>query len=171
MIARPPAAVTASAISAESVATITGPTAASSARRITRTIIGSPPISTSGLPGRRADAMRAGMRIRTSDGPIGRGFVSQFRRRLYGLPARRQTGYLSAPPGAALAPIPPEILSFERPSRDGLLRNQQDPGRVAVYLPVPPIAQHRGRGGISPGQARQARLRGCGDGARGRRPR
>ena len=33
--------------------------------RITRTIIGSPPISASGLPGRRVDAMRAGIRIRT----------------------------------------------------------------------------------------------------------
>src|SRR6185295_11687630 len=159
MIARPPAALTASAISAESVATITGPTAASSARRITRTIIGTPPISASGLPGRRADAMRAGMRIRTSDWPIGRGFVSQFRRRLYGLPARRQTGYLSAPPGAAPAPIPAEIPASRGRVRDGLFRNQQDPGRFAVHLPVPVIAQHRRRGGLSPGQTREAWLR------------
>ena len=65
--ARPPAAVTAAAISVESVATATGPTAASCARRITRTIIGTPPMSASGLPGRRVEAMRAGIRIRTSE--------------------------------------------------------------------------------------------------------
>ena len=31
---------------------------------------------------------------------------------LYGLPARRQTGYVSAPSGAAPAPIPPEFPAF-----------------------------------------------------------
>jgi hypothetical protein len=47
----------------ESVATATGPIPASTARRQTCTIIGSPAISASGLPGRRVAAMRAGIRI------------------------------------------------------------------------------------------------------------
>ncbi len=42
-------------------ATATAPIPASSARRMTCTIIGRPAISASGLPGRRVDAMRAGM--------------------------------------------------------------------------------------------------------------
>ena len=37
-----------------------------------------------------------------------------------------------APDGAAPAPIPPNSRLGE-PSRDGLLRNQQDPGRFAVH--------------------------------------
>jgi porphobilinogen deaminase len=56
--ASPPAARTASAISAESVATATGPMSASIARRQTCTIIGRPWISAIGLRGRRVAAMR-----------------------------------------------------------------------------------------------------------------
>ena len=59
--ATPPAARTASAISASAQATATGPIPASCARCITWTIIGNPAMSASGLPGRRVDAMRAGM--------------------------------------------------------------------------------------------------------------
>ena len=60
--ARPPAASTARTISASPAATATGPIAAASACLSTRTIMLTPPISASGLPGRRVAAMRAGMR-------------------------------------------------------------------------------------------------------------
>ncbi len=59
--ARPPAACTASTISESPAATATSPTAARIAWRSTRTTIGSPPMSASGLPGRRVAARRAGM--------------------------------------------------------------------------------------------------------------
>src|SRR5215472_16105794 len=65
MTARPRALCTAASTSRESVATTTGPTAAASARRSTCAIIGSPAMTASGLPGRRVEAMRAGMRTRT----------------------------------------------------------------------------------------------------------
>src|SRR6185312_6042563 len=55
----------ASAIAGSSVATTTLPMAASTARRQTWTIIGSPAISAIGLPGRRLAAMRAGTRTIT----------------------------------------------------------------------------------------------------------
>ena len=44
-----------------SLATTTGPTPLATARSWTRTIIGFPPMSASGLPGSRTDAYRAGM--------------------------------------------------------------------------------------------------------------
>ena len=61
-LARPPAAVTASTMRESSAATSTGPTSASIARRQTWTIIGSPQMSASGLPGSRVELMRAGTR-------------------------------------------------------------------------------------------------------------
>jgi hypothetical protein len=60
--ARPPAACTTATISASPAATATGPTPAFSAWRSTRTIMGAPPISARGLPGRRVAASRAGIR-------------------------------------------------------------------------------------------------------------
>ncbi len=69
MMARPPAASTADLISGESVATTTGPIPAAAARSITRTIIGRPAMSASGLPGRRLAAMRAGTMQITPDIP------------------------------------------------------------------------------------------------------
>src|SRR5579862_8318258 len=90
MTARPPDLSTAAAISAESVATTTGPSFAASARRQTCTIIGSPAISASGLPGSRVEAIRAGIRVRTS------GIRCASQRYLYGLQHARQTGYLCA---------------------------------------------------------------------------
>ena len=59
------------------------------ARRITCTIIGTPAISASGLPGSRVEAMRAGMRMRISA-------ICMSPRWLYGLQDARQTGYLCA---------------------------------------------------------------------------
>ena len=56
-----PAARTASAISGSAQATATGPISASWPRRSTCTIIGTPWISASGLPGSRVEAMREGM--------------------------------------------------------------------------------------------------------------
>src|SRR5581483_9793298 len=67
MTARPPAFSTAAATASESVATTASPTLAAAARRRTCTIIGNPPISASGLPGRRVEASRAGMRTSVSD--------------------------------------------------------------------------------------------------------
>ena len=66
MMARPPALSTAAATASESVATTASPMPASWARRSTCTIIGRPWISASGLPGRRVDARRAGMRMMAS---------------------------------------------------------------------------------------------------------
>jgi len=45
-------------------ATTTRPALAATARRHTWTIIGAPPMSTIGLPGRRVACMRAGMTMR-----------------------------------------------------------------------------------------------------------
>ena len=67
--ASPPAARIAAAISGSAQATTTGPTPASIARRQTWTIIGAPAISAKGFPGRRLDAIRAGI---TTIGLLGR---------------------------------------------------------------------------------------------------
>src|SRR5882757_3801775 len=101
--ASPPWDLTAAAISGVSVATATRPILAASARRRTWTIIGSPAISSSGLPGRRVAAMRAGIstKVRVSVIGIG-GFEASYMLgnwwglgdkfgRLYGLPERGQT--------------------------------------------------------------------------------
>ena len=61
MTARPPAHSTASEMAGSAQATITGPISAASARSSTCTIIGRPAMSASGLPGRRVEAMRAGI--------------------------------------------------------------------------------------------------------------
>jgi hypothetical protein len=63
MTALPPAASIASAIAWSPQATTTGPTWAATARRQTWTIIGSPAIIANGLPGNRAEASRAGIRM------------------------------------------------------------------------------------------------------------
>ena len=60
MTASPPALRTAATISSVSVATTTRPVSAAMARRHTCTIIGSPAISTSGLPGSRVDVHAGG---------------------------------------------------------------------------------------------------------------
>src|SRR5581483_8892934 len=56
-----PCAATASRMRTSSVATITSRAPASRARCATRTTIGLPAMSTSGLPGKRLEAYRAGM--------------------------------------------------------------------------------------------------------------
>src|SRR5690348_3471860 len=106
MTAAPPRCSTASAMAGASVATNTRPSLAAKARRHTCTIIGSPAMSASGLPGSRVEAMRAGMRMTMS------GIGSASRARLYGLQQARQTGYL-----CAALPLPsrsfPSMNSFE----------------------------------------------------------
>ena len=93
MTVRPPAASTAAATRASSVATTTGPTSASIALRQTWTIIGSPQMSASGFPGRRVEAMRAGIRTRgwamrqANDVKLVGGDAG-----LYVLPTRAQSG-------------------------------------------------------------------------------
>ncbi len=78
--ARPPAAVIAAAISGSAAATITGPRPAATARSQTRTIMGRPAISARGLPGSRAEAMRAGInRIGFMRGSLGSVFRPSFR--------------------------------------------------------------------------------------------
>ena len=109
MTARPPAFSTAAATASESVATTASPMRASCARRITWTIMGSPAISASGLPGRRVEAMRAGMS--TIAWGMGRllepgGLNDRQPAALYGLPEARQTGICPPPPGPRPA-IPP----------------------------------------------------------------
>src|SRR5579862_1438001 len=71
MTAIPPSARSVFAISSSPAATTTGPISAATAERQTRTIIGTPAISASGFPGRRVDAMRAGMTMMqfNSDAP------------------------------------------------------------------------------------------------------
>src|SRR6185437_8314260 len=59
--ALPPAASTAATISGSAAATTTGPIFAATACRQTQTIMGTPPMGASGLPGRRVEAIRAGI--------------------------------------------------------------------------------------------------------------
>ena len=92
--ASPPAPRTAAAISGASVATTTRPISASTARRQTWTIIGSPAMSASGLPGQAGRRHAGGDRERSSvTGLDGAARVAKRPkvRRLYGLPPRRQS--------------------------------------------------------------------------------
>src|ERR1700722_14193775 len=141
MTARPPDLSTAAAISTESVATTTGPTPAAWARRSTCTIIGTPAISASGLPGNLVEAMRAGMRMRISA-------ICGSPRWLYGLQAAPQTGYLCT---AHLSPA--------EPFSDGFVRNKQDSRCRAGNLPVLAGRPYRLRRHLHAGSPGQARLR------------
>ena len=73
-----------------SAATQTGPTSASIARRQTWTMMGAPWMSASGLPGRRVEFMRAGIRT------IGLDIISGEQKAewagLYELPRQAQSG-------------------------------------------------------------------------------
>src|ERR1035438_8338546 len=112
MIARPPDFSTAAATASESVATTASPILAACARRSTWTIIGRPAISARGLPGRRLEAMRAGMRMTVSGIGFGAGpeRMSRGPRRLYGLPERRQNGICPPPPSPWRCPLPVRAL-------------------------------------------------------------
>ena len=91
--ARPPAASIASAISRSPQATTTGPTPAATARRQTWTIIGSPAMSASGLPGSRVEASRAGIRmIGFSGAALGTGLRNRWRRGATTCPVRTRAG-------------------------------------------------------------------------------
>src|SRR5579862_2387459 len=154
MTARPPDLSTAAAIAAESVATTTGPTQAAWARRITCTIIGTPAISASGLPGNLVEAMRAGMRMRISA-------ICMSPRWLYGLQAAPQTGYLCT---AHLSPA--------EPFSDGFVRNKQDSRCRAGNLPAlacRPYCLRRHLHAAGPGQARLRDRREGGTACRRRR--
>src|SRR5262249_55215720 len=129
-------------IASESVATTTGPTAASCARRNTCTIIGAPAISASGLPGRRGAALRGGNKVRTS--PIGG---------LYGVQTAQQNGELwarpprpeRAPPPAArygLTPPPPA----ERPAMNSFELNKILGALLGTCLVL--VAMHIAAGAI-----------------------
>src|ERR1700724_1994787 len=139
MTARAPHLSTAAAISAESVATTTGPTPAACARRSTCTIIGTPAISASGLPGNLVEAMRAGIRMRISA-------ICGSPRWLYGLQAAPQTGYLCT---AHLSPA--------EPFSDGFVRNKQNSRCRAGNLPAVACRPYRLRRHLhacGPGEAR-----------------
>src|SRR5580700_10910807 len=154
MTARPPDLSTAAAISAESVATTTGPMPAAWARRSTCTIIGKPAISASGLPGNRVEAMRAGIRMRISA-------ICMSPRWLYGLQAAPQTGYLCT---AHLSPA--------EPFSDGLVRNKQNSRCRAGNLPAVACRPYRLRRHLHACGAGKARLRDRREGrAAGRRRR
>ena len=157
--ARPPAFSTAAAMVSSSVATTTGPSLAASARRSTCTIIGTPAISASGLPGRRVEAMRAGIRIgriRTSASmPCEAGRVIRVARgeenRLF---VRRRRVLRSSP-----------LPSFQQePIRDGFLRTQQNPRCRARHLSRAAFAQYRGRRDVRAARAGKAGLRDRGPG-------
>src|ERR1700760_3836143 len=107
MTALPPDLSPAAAISAESVATTTGPSFAACARRRTCTIIASPAISASGFPGSPGDATPAGIRAISPVMESG----------LYVLQDARQTGYLC---GAHLA----GFRSLSEPCPDEFVRTQ-----------------------------------------------
>src|SRR6202140_2352134 len=141
MTARPPDLSTAPAISAESVATTTGPMPAACARRSTCTIIGTPSISASGLPGNLVEAMRAGMRMRISA-------ICMSPRWLYGLQAAPQTGYLCT---AHLSPA--------EPFSDEFVRNKQDSRCRAGNLPALACRPYRLRRHLHAGGPGEARLR------------
>src|SRR3954469_215662 len=143
----------AAAISGVSVATTTLPIPVSSARRSTWTIIGKPAMSNRGLPGKRVEAMRAGIRTRVRGsvmrfGPVlSREMVGMGSRSapIYGLPEQGQTD-ISTWLGVqreSLIPVahsrPPSGLqsTFKAWSliRNGLLRTQQDSRCHSGYLP------------------------------------
>src|SRR6185295_16472865 len=143
----------AAAISGVSVATTTLPIPVSSARRSTWTIIGRPAMSISGLPGRRVEAMRAGIRTRVRGsvmrfGPVsGRGMVGTGSRSapIYGLPEHGQTD-ISTWLGVQRESLIPVLLRGRPPAlqstfkawsliRNGLLRTQQDSRCHSGYLP------------------------------------
>src|SRR5215471_9005118 len=143
MTARPPAFSTAAATASESVATTTSPIAAACARRNTCTIIGTSLRSARGLPGRRVEAKRAGMRTTASGiGIAGKPDGVDYAAGAYtgchrsGKPVshrRRLTTAVIAPPSR-----PPWEPSF-----DEFLRTQQDPRRHPRYLPRFARAQYR----------------------------
>src|SRR5579862_1673066 len=141
MTARPPDLSTAAAIAAESVATTTGPRSAAFARRSTCTIIGTPAISASGLPGNLVEAMRAGIRMRISA-------ICMSPRWLYGLQAAPQTGYLCT-----------AHLSRAEPLSDGFVRIKQDSRCRAGNLPAPACRPYRLRRHLHAGRAGETRLR------------
>src|SRR6476661_7228936 len=147
MTARPPAFSTAAATASESVATATSPIPADFACRSTCAIMGAPFRSASGLPGRRAEARRAGMRMIVSGiGVAGRsgwtGRVSIMPQALIRVAIGQANRYLIAAAGT-LAGIAPHRLVPREPSFDEFLRTQQDPRRHSRHLPDHARAQYR----------------------------
>ncbi len=143
---------------------------------MTCTIIGSPAMSASGLPGSLVEAMRAGMRIEKSSaigvpraGCDGRCTNVSWVGRLYGLPEARQTGYLCA------AIVSLWLLSNPVPSASLQAMNSFELNKIlgailGTCLGV--LSINIAAGAIfAPVQAGQARLRHRGSGAKpARRP-
>ena len=158
--AAPPALLTAAAISAESVATNTGPTRGGD-RPVhhmgDHRASGDVGERLAGKPGRRHpgrdqndDACRHGRGVSTAH-KIRRKF--KFRGRLYGLPRRRQTGYLCAAAGAG------QTAHFPRDRwRWTPLNSTRSP--VPSWRPAcSSWRSTRRRGDLRPAEAGQARLR------------
>src|SRR6266853_665248 len=172
MMARPPAFSTAVAMISSSQATTTGPSWAASARRSTWTIIGRPAISASGLPGSRVEAIRAGMRMRTSSDievPWERGRDARLptAKKRAGRPRSQEGGSLIRVARAEAnglflhrnnAVIPP-TLDLRDPVADGLFRIQQDRGRRPGNRLVPAGPEHHGRGDFRAPPSGKARFR------------
>ncbi len=155
--ASPPWDLTAAAISGVSVATATRPICAASARRSTWTIIGRPAMSSSGLPGRRVAAMRAGISTKVRVSVIGERGQRRLENRpeimgiggksgrLYGLPEHGQTDIStllrvrreSLIPEAHSAAVLPASVDLPAWSliQNGLLRTQQNPRCHSRHLP------------------------------------
>src|SRR4030095_9369902 len=149
MTARPPAFSTAAATGSESVATTTSPILAASARRSTCTIIGTPWRSAKGLPGRRVEARRAGMRmiawgigIAGTDRP--NDHLSIMTQGLIRVAIRQANRYLNAA-ARRCRRRPPCHAPLRELSFDEFLRTQQDPWRHSWHLPDPARAQYSRR--------------------------
>ncbi len=174
MTARPPDFSTAVCTASESVATTASPIWASCARRSTWTIIGIPPISAKGLPGRRVEAMRAGIKSGSGtwmlwpSAPPARKFrrvltnvvPSDCRYRAAYTGCQRPGKPVSVRRCRALGGDPTRAATrpFREPYFDEFFRTQQSPRRHPGDVPDRSGAQYRCRRHFRPREAGQAGL-------------
>src|SRR4029079_8870 len=170
MTARPPAFSTAAATASESVATTASPIPAASAQRRTCTIIGAPCRSANGLPGKRVDARRAGMRMIVSGigvpGAWAHVRTSKMPQALIRVARGQANRYLIAAARSLAVSAPQRHDPLREPNFDEFLRTEQDPRRRSRHLPYPARAQHRSRCPVRAGEADQAWVRYCRQGER-----
>src|SRR6185437_6394074 len=177
MIARPFAFSTAATTASESVATTVSPIFAACARRSTCTIIGSPAISAKGLPGRRLEAIRAGMRMMLIIG-LATGVcepdLNEFRvdRGAYtGCQTGGKTVSVRRCQALGGNSGPSRLAPFSGAFFDEFLRTQQGVGRHSWHLPDHAGPQYHCRCYFFPPETGQARLRNRGQGKGQRRKR
>src|SRR4249920_3591072 len=170
MTARPPAFSTAAATASESVATTASPIPAASARCRTCTIIGAPCRSANGLPGKRVDARRAGMRMIVSGigvpGAWAHVQTSKMPQALIRVARGQANRYLIAAAGALAVSAPHSHAPLREPNFDEFLRTEQDPWRRSRHLPDSTRTQYRCWRPVRAGEAGQAWVRYCRQGER-----